>query len=130
MRRNILFVTTMHLLRKKSQLRCFNCPSVPTVRGLSYNMKMSTWLSGMTPPQNAVSTKHCPVAARSFSRKFPRVVVGGMLFLCTMKLISYVSFMLFITLDSSTLHHTKGTFISLQMRVQLSSILFVIIMRE
>lgn len=40
-----------------------------------------TWLPGITPPQKAVSTKHFPVASRSFSWKLPRVVVGGMLFL-------------------------------------------------
>lgn len=35
----------------------------------------------MTPPQKAVSTKHFPVASRSFSWKLASVVVGGMLFL-------------------------------------------------
>lgn len=41
----------------------------------------STWFPGITPPQKAVSTKHFPVASRSFSLKLSRVVVGGMLFL-------------------------------------------------
>lgn len=41
----------------------------------------STSFPGITPPQKAVSTKHFPVASRSFSLKLSRVVVGGMLFL-------------------------------------------------
>lgn len=41
----------------------------------------STSFPGITPPQKAVSTKHFPAASRSFSLKWSRVVVGGMLFL-------------------------------------------------
>lgn len=41
----------------------------------------STWFPGITPPQKAVSTKHFPLASLSFSLKWSRVVVGGMLFL-------------------------------------------------
>lgn len=62
-----------------------------------------TWLPGITPPQKAVSTKHFPVASRSFSRKWPSVVVGGMLFLvlkkrnknhCTLKFLLSVKLIL------------------------------------
>lgn len=42
---------------------------------------LCTWFPGITPPQNAVSTKHFPLASRSFWWKLVRVVVGGMLFL-------------------------------------------------
>jgi hypothetical protein len=39
--------------------------------------KKLTSFPGITPPQNATSTQHCPFAASRFTSKFATLVVGG-----------------------------------------------------